>query len=78
MAKQTSISAEGTVLEALGTGLFKVALDSGHELICHPSGKMRMHNISILPGDQVTVEISPYDLTKGRISKRTLPGKTKR
>jgi len=75
MAKQTAISVEGEVLEALGSGLFKVRLVAEQEIICHPSGKMRMHNISILPGDAVTVEMSPYDFTKGRIVKRTLPGR---
>jgi translation initiation factor IF-1 len=75
MAKQAAISVEGEVLEALGSGLFKVRLVAGQEIICYPSGKMRMHNISILPGDAVTVEMSPYDLRKGRIVKRTLPGR---
>ena len=72
MAKQEAISVEGVILDALGKGLFKVQLNAGQEIICHPSGKMRMHNINILPGDNVTVEMSPYDLTKGRIVKRTL------
>jgi len=72
MAKQPAIVQQGIVLEALGNGLFKVQLDSGHEIICHPSGKMRLHNINILPGDPVTVEMSPYDLTKGRIVQRTI------
>lgn len=72
MPKQHAIVVEGEVLEALGGGIFKVKLDSGHEILCHPSGKMRMNNINILPGDKVTVEMSPYDLTKGRIVKRTL------
>lgn len=75
MAKEPAISAEGEVLEALGTGLFKVLLNMEQEIICHPSGKMRMHNINILAGDKVTVEMSPYDLTKGRIVKRTIPGR---
>ena len=72
MPKQTAITVEGKVLEALGGGIFKVQLQMGQEIICHPSGKMRMNNINILSGDAVTVEMSPYDLTKGRIVKRTL------
>ena len=72
MPKQQPIVVEGTVLEALGSGLFKVELATGQEIICHPSGKMRMHMINILPGDTVTVEMSPYDLTKGRISRRVI------
>ena len=61
---------EGTVKELLPNTQFLVTLENGHELIAHISGKMRLHFIRILPGDQVTVEISPYDLTKGRISYR--------
>ena len=72
MAKQQSITIEGVVLEALGGGLFKVELPAGQHIICHPSGKMRMHMINILPGDSVIVEMSPYDLTKGRITRRIL------
>ena len=72
MAKQKGISAEGEVIEVLGSGLFRVKLDNEHLLICHPSGKMRMNNINILEGDKVTVEMSPYDLSKGRIVKRTI------
>ena len=72
MPKQQPIVTEGTVLEALGSGLFKVELPAGQEILCHPSGKMRMHMINILPGDKVIVEMSPYDLTKGRISRRVL------
>jgi len=72
MPKQQPIVVEGTVLEALGSGLFKVELPTGQTIICHPSGKMRMHMINILPGDKVIVEMSPYDLTKGRISRRVL------
>jgi translation initiation factor IF-1 len=56
----------------LGGGMFKVLLEMGQEILCHPSGKMRMHNINILNGDDVTIEMSPYDLTKGRIVKRTI------
>ena len=78
MPKQQPIIVEGTVLEALGSGLFKVELAGGNEIICHPSGKMRMHMINILPGDSVTIEMSPYDLGKGRITRRIiLPNKEK-
>ena len=65
MAKQ-----EGTILEALSNAMFRVRLENGHEIIAHISGKMRMHYIRILPGDKVKVEMSPYDLSKGRISFR--------
>jgi len=75
MAKQSAISVEGKISEVLGGGMFKVLLEMGQEILCHPSGKMRMHNINILNGDDVTVEMSPYDLTKGRIVKRTIPGR---
>jgi len=64
------IEVEGKVLEALPNAMFKVALENGHVILAHLSGKMRMHFIRILPGDKVTVEISPYDLTKGRITYR--------
>ncbi|MBZ4642795.1 MAG: translation initiation factor [Deferribacteres bacterium] len=64
------IEIEGKVVEALPNAMFKVALDNGHVILAHLSGKMRMHFIRILPGDRVTVEISPYDLTKGRITYR--------
>jgi len=67
MAKQTSIKQDGTILEALSNAMFRVELENGHVIICHISGKMRMHYIKILPGDKVQVEMSPYDLTKGRI-----------
>lgn len=70
MSKEDAIEAEGEVLEALKNAMFKVKLDTGHEIICHPSGKIRKHNISILQGDKVKVAISPYDLTKGRITYR--------
>lgn len=70
MAKQDSITMEGTVTDALGNSMFRVELDSGHEVLCHISGKMRMHYIRILPGDRVEIEMSPYDLTKGRICRR--------
>ena len=75
MAKQAAISVEGKVTEVLGSGMFKVQLEMGQDIICHPSGKMRMNNINILSGDNVTVEMSPYDSTKGRIVKRTLPNR---
>ena len=67
MAKQISIEQDGTVIEALGNAMFRVELENGHKIIAHISGKMRMHYIKILPGDKVKVEMTPYDLTKGRI-----------
>ena len=67
MAKEEGISVEGTVVEALPNAMFRVELDNGHVVLAHVSGKMRMHFIRILPGDKVTVELSPYDLTRGRI-----------
>ncbi len=70
MAKQASIEQDGTVLESLGNAMFKVELENGHVIIAHISGKMRMHYIKILPGDKVKLEMSPYDLTKGRITYR--------
>ena len=70
MAKQDSIEVNGTVMEALSNSMFKVELDNGHEILCHISGKIRMNYIRIMPGDNVKVEMSPYDLTKGRISFR--------
>ena len=70
MAKQLSITQDGTVVESLGNAMFKVELENGHVIIAHISGKMRMHYIKILPGDKVKVDISPYDLTKGRITFR--------
>ena len=70
MAKQSAIEKDGTIVEALSNALFRVELDNGHVIIAHISGKMRMHYIRILPGDKVRVEMSPYDLTKGRISFR--------
>jgi translation initiation factor IF-1 len=70
MPKQTAIEKEGTIIEALSNAMFRVELDNGHVIIAHISGKMRMHYIKILPGDKVRVEMSPYDLTKGRISFR--------
>ena len=70
MSKQTSIQQDGTVIESLGNAMFRVELENGHVIIAHISGKMRMHYIKILPGDKVKLEMSPYDLTKGRITYR--------
>ena len=67
MAKQDAIEVDGTVTEALSNAMFRVELEIGAKIICNISGKMRMHYIKILPGDKVKVEMSPYDLTKGRI-----------
>ncbi len=67
MAKEEAIRVGAVVKEALPNAVFKVELENGHQVIAHVSGKMRMHFIRILPGDPVTVELSPYDLTKGRI-----------
>ncbi len=67
MAKEEAIRVEGTVKESLPNAVFKVELENGHIVTAHVSGKMRMHFIRILPGDQVTLELSPYDLSKGRI-----------
>jgi len=71
MAKEEGICVEGTVVEALPNAMFRVELDNNkHVVLAHVSGKMRMHFIRILPGDKVTVELSPYDLTRGRITYR--------
>ena len=70
MSKKDVIEVEGTVLEALPNTMFKVELENGHEVLGHISGKLRMNFIRILPGDKVTIELSPYDLTKGRITWR--------
>ncbi|EGQ3894877.1 translation initiation factor IF-1 [Staphylococcus pseudintermedius] len=70
MAKQDVIELEGTVLDTLPNAMFKVELENGHEILAHVSGKIRMKYIRILPGDKVTVEMSPYDLTRGRITYR--------
>ena len=70
MAKEELIKVDGTILETLPNATFKVKLENGHEVHAHISGKMRMHFIRILPGDKVTVELSPYDLSKGRITYR--------
>jgi translation initiation factor IF-1 len=67
MAKEETIQVEGKVLEPLPNAMFKVELDNGHIVLAHISGKMRMHFIKILPGDRVTLELSPYDLSRGRI-----------
>jgi translation initiation factor IF-1 len=67
MAKQASIEQDGTIVEALSNAMFHVELENGHEVIAHISGKMRMFYIKILPGDRVKMEMSPYDLSKGRI-----------
>lgn len=70
MAKEEPIQMSGEVIEALPNAMFRVKLENEHEITCHVSGKIRMHYIRILPGDEVTVEMSPYDLTKGRITYR--------
>ena len=67
MAKQASIEQDGTIVEALSNAMFRVELENGHEVVAHISGKMRMFYIKILPGDRVKMEMSPYDLSKGRI-----------
>ncbi len=70
MAKQASIELDGTVTEALSNAMFRVELENGHTIVAHISGKMRMYYIRIMPGDKVKVAISPYDLSKGRITFR--------
>lgn len=70
MAKQGPIKVDGVITETLPNAMFKVALENGHNILAHVSGKMRMNFIKILVGDKVTVELSPYDLTKGRITYR--------
>ncbi|MFC1837875.1 translation initiation factor IF-1 [Thermodesulfobacteriota bacterium] len=70
MPKEEAIQVEGTIVEPLPNAMFRVELDNGHKVLAHISGKMRMHFIKILPGDRVTVELSPYDLTRGRITFR--------
>jgi translation initiation factor IF-1 len=70
MSKQPLIKQDGTILEALSNAMFRVKLENGHEILATISGKMRMHYIRILPGDKVGVELSPYDLTRGRINFR--------
>ncbi len=71
MAKEDAIEVEGTVVETLPNAMFRVELANGHRILAHISGKMRMHFIRILPGDKVTVELSPYDLSRGRITYRS-------
>ncbi|WP_305043906.1 translation initiation factor IF-1 [Geoalkalibacter sp.] len=70
MAKEEAIEVEGKVIEPLPNAMFRVELDNGHVILAHISGKMRKYYIRILPGDRVTVELSPYDLTRGRITYR--------
>lgn len=70
MPKEEAIKVDGTVLETLPNATFQVKLEQGHVVLAHISGRMRMHYIKILPGDKVTVELSPYDLTRGRITYR--------
>jgi len=70
MAKEETITVEGEVIEPLPNAMFRVKLDNGHVVLAHISGKMRMHFIKILPGDKVTLELSPYDLSRGRITYR--------
>ena len=71
MSKQDMLELEGVVVEALPNAIFQVELENGHKVLAHISGKLRMKYIRILPGDKVTVEVSPYDLTKGRITWRS-------
>lgn len=71
MAKEEAIQVQGTVVETLPNAMFKVELENKHQILAHISGKMRMHFIKILPGDTVTVELSPYDLSRGRITYRS-------
>ncbi|MBU4343595.1 MAG: translation initiation factor IF-1 [Candidatus Omnitrophica bacterium] len=71
MAKEEAIEVEGSVLESLPNAMFRVELENGHKVLAHVSGKMRMHFIKILPGDKVKMELSPYDLTRGRITYRS-------
>lgn len=71
MSKEDVIEVEGTVLEAMPNATFKVELANGHQILAHVSGKLRLNYIRIIPGDKVTVEMSPYDLTKGRITWRS-------
>jgi translation initiation factor IF-1 len=71
MPKEEAIQVEGTIIEPLPNAMFRVELDNGHKVLAHISGKMRMHFIKILPGDKVTVELSPYDLSRGRITFRS-------
>ena len=70
MAKQDNIELDGTITQALSNAMFRVELENGHEVVAHISGKMRKYYIKLLPGDKVKLEMSPYDLTKGRITYR--------
>lgn len=70
MAKEEAIEVEGVIVESLPNAMFRVELDNGHKILAHVSGKIRMHFIRILPGDKVKVELSPYDLSRGRITFR--------
>lgn len=70
MAKEESIEVQGTITETLPNAMFRVELENGYRVLAHISGKMRMHYIKIMPGDTVTIELSPYDLTRGRITYR--------
>ena len=70
MAKEQNIEVDGEILETLPNAMFKVVLENGHEVLAHVSGKMRMHYIKILPGDKIKLELSPYDLSRGRITFR--------
>jgi translation initiation factor IF-1 len=76
MAKQQSINVDGEITEALGNSIFRAMLENGHVITAHLSGKIRLNSIRILPGDKVTLEMSPYDMTRGRITRR-LGGKPK-
>ena len=78
MAKEDVIEVEGTIVEPLPNAMFQVQLDNGYRVLAHISGKMRMHYIKILPGDRVTVELSPYDLSRGRVTFRNKSGKAKK
>ena len=70
MAKEAAIEVDGEIIETLPSAMFRVKLENGHEVLAHVSGKMRMHYIKILPGDTVKLELSPYDLSRGRITFR--------
>ena len=70
MSKEKNIEVDGEIVETLPNAMFKVILDNGHEVLAHVSGKMRMHYIKILPGDKIKLELSPYDLSRGRITFR--------
>ena len=78
MAKQSAIEQDGSIIEALSNAMFRVELENGHIVIAHISGKMRMHFIKILPGDRVTIELSPYDLNRGRVTFRAKNAKKKK